>query len=108
MMVCGTMGSTLLLLTPNGTQTTYISNIIKLYTMIFNKHFLPSSILMAMALALFFSCEKQENPAPHGYSWAYMPRDCNYLNIWDSYVDSSLYFQLSEKERNDLLKKDMT
>lgn len=37
----------------NGTQTTYISNIIKLYTMIFNKHFLPSSILMAMALALF-------------------------------------------------------
>ncbi len=72
--------------------------------MIFNKS-LMHILTIVVAMPLIFSCKKQENPTPHGYSWTYIPRDCEYLNIWDSYVDSSLYFQLSEKKRNDLLKK---
>lgn len=67
------------------------------------------AIAAAVALAMTLgSCKKEENPAPHGFSWDFVPRDCNYLTVENRFVDSTLYHTLPKKELDELLDKGLT
>lgn len=76
--------------------------------MTFNRQILERSIATATAIMMIVmlgSCKKEENPAPHGLSWDYVPRDCKYLTVENRLVDSTLYHTLPKKELDELLAK---
>lgn len=58
-----------------------------------------------LAALCFISCNKEKADVPSGYSWAFVPRDCEYLFLRNAYIDSSSYYSLSEKQREEMLKK---
>lgn len=73
------------------------------YTMISNK--IQKAFAILLAALCFISCNKEKADAPSGFSWAFVPRDCEYLFLRNAYVDSSLYYSLSEKQREEMLGK---
>ena len=73
------------------------------YTMISNN--IQKAFAILLAALCFISCNKEKADAPSGFSWAFVPRDCEYLFIRNAYVDSSLYYSLSEKQREEMLGK---
>lgn len=73
------------------------------YTMISNK--MQKALAILLAALCFISCNKEKADAPSGFSWAFIPRDCEYLFLRNAYVDSSLYYSLSEKQREEMLGK---
>lgn len=79
------------------------TNTIFQYTMISNK--MQKALVILLAALCFISCNKEKADAPSGFSWAFIPRDCEYLFIRNAYVDSSLYYSLSEKQREEMLGK---
>ena len=71
--------------------------------MISNK--MQKALVILLAALCFISCNKEKADAPSGFSWAFIPRDCEYLFLRNAYVDSSLYYSLSEKQREEMLGK---